>query len=365
MTDVLVIGNWWTGPLLAHALSKHGLEATVYSLGERKETEPTHVAAHMGNGEIPETAFLTLGEATAMRVWEISANNLQRAKVWMQELGVPFRERETIWFAASARERELLAASAKRLPHRCTFWESGPLLEQAGHHFEAVLTAPGLELDLEDWRCAAESRYPVQVIDRLIKIDKAPNLDYWVRTETRGQAQEQRFSLVIVATERLEVGAFPSFSDKWIPVTLSSFTWPRTDSTELAVALFNGGADFAVGNESTFRMGSFRNLYEDKSVGVRTEVDPVTLRNVSRFFGGLGWIDPTAPFRSHLSVEAISCDGLPIAGATADLPGVYLVGAFSGRAPNFIFEVAEQLALGISTDRGYGGLSLFSTKRFL
>jgi hypothetical protein len=283
----------------------------------------------------------------------------------LRELGIPFRERETLWFAADARERRLLAASARRFPARLRLWESGSWLEQAGRHFEAVMTEPGFEFDLLDLGSQLSGSHAPTSIDRLLGIDKAGALEYQVRTETAGREKTERFSLVILATERLDPRCLPFLADKWIPVTLPSFTWPRADGTGFALAFFNGGADFAVGGEGSFRLGSFRNLYADKAVGIHSEVDPASLRGVSTFFGDLGWIDPLQPFQSHLSVEALSCDGLPIAGALADLPGVYLVGAFAGRSANFFFEVAEQLALGISAESGYSGLNLFSTKRFL
>ena len=131
------------------------------------------------------------------------------------------------------------------------------------------------------------------------------------------------------------------------------------------MALFNAGADFAVSEGAKLRLGSFRNLYEDKAVGIHAQPDPATLKGVSHFFGDLGWIESEKELRSHISIETLTCDGLPIAGSLPDSPGIYLVTGFAGRAQNYLFEVAEQLAAGILKESGFEALSLFSTKRFI
>jgi glycine/D-amino acid oxidase-like deaminating enzyme len=157
----------------------------------------------------------------------------------------------------------------------------------------------------------------------------------------------------------------PSFSDKWLQVTLSTFVYQRPKPQPFSLALFHGGADFAIEDGDHLRLGSFRNLYLDKAVGVLDAPDPMTLQGVSRFFGELGWISPGAVPSVQLSVETLTCDGIPLAGALPDYPGVYLVTGFAGRGANFLFAVASQLASGILGRSGFEGLGLFSTKRFV
>jgi glycine/D-amino acid oxidase-like deaminating enzyme len=79
----------------------------------------------------------------------------------------------------------------------------------------------------------------------------------------------------------------------------------------------------------------------------------------------MGWIDPQQPFETHLCVESLSCDGIPLVGTLPELPGVYVVTGFAGRTLNFLFAIAEHLADGIVSAKGFEPLARFSTRRFV
>src|SRR5207248_2013240 len=93
--------------------------------------------------------------------------------------------------------------------------------------------------------------------------------------------------VVVVVSDRLVPALFPSLVDKWIPVSLTSVVHPPSRQLPFLGALFHLGADFAVVGKSSLRLGSFRNLFEDKAVGVHDQPDPATLKGVEGFFGRL------------------------------------------------------------------------------
>src|SRR5690606_29206407 len=98
-----------------------------------------------------------------------------------------------------------------------------------------------------------------------------------------------------------------------IPVSVSSFVFPDPEGLDASVFLFNQGADFAVRDRRIVRLGSFRNLYEDRGVGLHAAADERTRENISRFFTEKGWLGAESrPLSEGVSFESVSCDGLPI-----------------------------------------------------
>ena len=130
------------------------------------------------------------------------------------------------------------------------------------------------------------------------------------------------------------------------------------------MAVFNSGADFVYFDKGRLTAGSYRNLYEDKAVGRLRSADPLTQRSVTKLLEELGWIKSDESCETHLSYEAVTCDGLPLVGTLSDLPGIYVVGGFAARSGNYLFEVAESLISSILSGSS-SNLELFSTRRFI
>src|SRR6185436_18159165 len=86
-----------------------------------------------------------------------------------------------------------------------------------------------------------------EMISKIIKIEKRKNLSYCVDYEQEGRQKSLECSMVIFMSKHQGVKLFPFLADKLIPVTLSSFEFTKTKKCPLfSLAIFNGGADFAV-----------------------------------------------------------------------------------------------------------------------
>ncbi len=194
-------------------------------------------------------------------------------------------------------------------------------------------------------------------------------MDSTVLLETDSGGEELSASIVVVISESIPADLFPSLKDKVIPVTLSSFSFSAIhypiNSAKTVFFVFNAGIDFAIRQEKKVILGSFRNLFEDKAVGIHKQADPRTLEGVRKYFGTLGWVDAGEKASPYLDVESITCDGLPLVGSLSENPGVYIVAGFAGRRQNFIFEIARLLSQAIAGKSSFDLLSVFSTKRFL
>ncbi len=333
--DVVVIGDEWPAAVVAAAF---GARATYLSLPSR--AAGLDVLVHVGNGECRENARLVCGDEMSASLWEISQASFARAKSFA------ILEGRLSWIASGDRETDLLRKSAEKVA--------------GGRWEDDRLTEPALLLDTPKIMASV----PFTLVDKIVRIEKTGSLQNRV-VYLRGEIEASvEAPIVIVVSDEKVPALLPSFADKWIPVTLTSILHPARKDLPFLGALFHLGADCAVLGANHLRLGSYRNLYEDKAAGVHDTADPATLKGVSAFFGGLGWVGAGEP-SIRLTVEALSCDGLPVVGSLAHLPGVYAVGAFAARTQNFIFEVAQQLAVGIVKGQGFTGLNIFSTKRFL
>ena len=309
-SDVLVVGDSWRGPVVARAFADQGASTRLVTLPFPNSPTPKETLVHVGNGELHDKARLIMGNAMADTIWAISRRNFELAK------------------AHAIKEGLLL-------------WEPQGLRE------------PAL---LFDWsRCA--SLFPSQS-DELISLDKD-------RASFKG-AGEIKAHVTVLVGELPAPKYLTWLHDKWIPVTLSSFAFPSSIKSDVLGTFFNGGADFAFYEASgDLRLGSYRNLFNDKAVGVHEKTDPATLAGVTKFFGDKGWISSTKPTSEGLQVEALPCDGLPVVGAIPEAPNVHVLGGFNGRWQNFLFETARGLADSVVNGRPLDELFLFSTKRFV
>lgn len=379
-SEVLILGNCpesrWTSLLLSHAFHRFGCPAPVVWLEDPGDSQmakwspPEVIPLHIGNGEIVEKAFLVFGEAMADSLWRFSHANYRRASQCFADFGLPLSETGLAWFATDTRERDLLEASVRR-GYGGNYLGSGPQLQLGGVQFLGKLTEPACQLDvtglescLLQW-AQTHGGLP-QRWERLVQLEKSDALNYRLTLERAGRLQEKTASVILCLANDWDAQLFPWLKDKLIPITLSSFSVPKSIPLDFGVAHFHGGADFGVITDKEFRLGSFRNLYQDRGVGRQRQVDPLSLVNLERFFADLKWTGPSqGNYRSHLSWESITCDGLPIAGALPDLPGVYWISGFAGRAQNFIFELVQRLAEAIVRGKSFEPIELFSTKRFL
>jgi hypothetical protein len=336
---------------------------------ETETKTPPLSSITIGNGECFASAQQIFGQEMAESFWQISRRNFDRAKQGLAQLNVTASPGNVYWFAANDREKVLLEKSIAS--GEMSLEEGAVKNQQGARSFALVAKSPCLQFSHELFASSAQDQLAadgisIQKISSLNSVGKKGALRYVLQYADASGTKEIESSLVLFFDDILIASLFPSCADKIIPVTLSSFLFAKKKDLPLRGAIFNNGADFAYNDPQGWCLGSYRNLFEDKAVGVKNQADPVTLKGVKSFFSSMDWIDPLAePLEQRLSIESISCDGLPVVGALADLPGIYVGGGFSARSANFLFEVVAKLASGILGREGFSDLTLFSTKRFI
>jgi hypothetical protein len=315
--DILVIGDSWNTSVITRAFNQRNKKTSLLQLEPALTPHPETIAVHIGTGEPKERVKLSMGPELTNKLWSLSERNYEKAKSQVKP-----KEGQLLWY------KDGKVASS-----------------EPAFTFNPIV--------------------PKVTATKILKIEKTDNMSYSVEYELDGKLNKTQSSLIIFSSKAQAVNLFPFLRDKIVLVTLSSFTFKKMDKCPaFSVALFNGGADFAIQDEN-LRLGSYRNLFEDKAAGIHKTADPKTLEGVTKFFGGMGWIDPKEKPKTELSVEAITCDGLALTGTIPDLPGVYFVGGFAARTANFIFEVADQLAESVLGNGSIDGLGPFSMKRFV
>lgn len=367
--NVLIVGERWSASVLAYQLMSQGVAPKLFFLEGSDDLEKVDLPVHIGNGETYERARLAMGDALARKLWDISSESYKKLKALMTRLNIPLTEGKTLWFAGDESSRKLLEATVRHNPVAESL--KGPeWLRQGTRKFEAVVSEPALQFSPAKLSKTlgvkfVEQEIRAEKISSLDKIESHQGMEYRVHYHGGGKAQHIDVSLVALVSDRLSPELFPSMHEKWIPVTLSSFSFKAKTHKEFAVALFNGGADFAVRSGGQLRLGSYRNLYADKALGVRKDLDKATLDGVTDFFGALDWVYPEGPLGSYLTVESISCDGLPIVGPVGEFPGVHVLAGFGGRPQHYLFEVAEQWARSVAKSEPAAKLEFMSTKRWV
>lgn len=368
-SEVTVIGSRWTASVMGYALLSLGHRPKIFIIDDPSQSEPSDVAVHVGNGECYENARLIFGEPVAQALWHLSGESFRKLRALLTKLSVPVRDGKALWFASDERQKALLEETARRNPV-ATVLKGPEWLRQGGRKFETAIAEPALLLNLGALSTALLNKFverDVSVIhvDKLVSFEKHHLMEYRLNFEKAGKTELATTSVVLLMSDRISPELFPSMRGKWMPVTLGSFNFKAKTHKEFVLSLFNGGADFAVRGSAGLRVGSYRNLYQDKALGILTEADPATLNGVTDFFSSLNWVSAEPPVKTHLSAESLSCDGLPLIGALADFPGIHLLAGFAGRTQNFMFEVAEQLARGILKEGPSDAVNYFSTKRFV
>jgi len=367
--NVLVIGERWQASLLAHQLMVQGVAPKVFFLQGSDDAEKIDLPVHIGNGETYERARLALGDSLAKQLWDLSTESYKKLKALITKLNLPLTEGKTLWFAQDEASRKLLEATIRQNPVAESL--KGPeWLRQGQRKFESVVSERALSFSPGKLSQVlgvkfVEQEIRAEKIESLDKIETHQGMEYRVHYHAGGKPHHVDVSLVALLSDRLPTTLFPSMRDKWIPVTLSSFVFKAKTHKEFILALFNGGADFAVRAGNNLRLGSYRNLFADKAVGVKTEADAATLAGVRDFFGVLDWVYPEGPLSTHLSVESISCDGLPIVGPVSEFAGVHLLAGFGGRPNHYLFEVGEQWARAVAKAETAPKLDFISTKRWV
>ncbi len=328
-TKLTILGDGWSGRLLADALKRRDQECELW-LSETPVPPPDTTPVYLGTGDTAETARKIFGEPLFSMVWGLSSENHQLARARLSGLGVAFRE--------------------------------GGVLRAGGTKDVGLsFSARALETALDSKPVAGRFR-------EIESLSALGNLEFGARLNTAQGPVDLRSPLIVVATESFSLGAIPWLSDKRIPVTLSSFHVDKAalsvPPTESVVHFFNGGAEAAVLGESGGRFISYRNLWSDRGVGLKDEIDPVTESNLRNFFSQQGWFPPSVSLRGELSIESVTCDGLPILGPLPGHSGIVFALGFGARTACLFFAVAEILA-----DALTGGtsekLDRFSTRRLI
>lgn len=323
--DILLIGDNWTLGVFADAFIQKGLKPRTISLQPPNISYPTVNSVFVGNGDPKARVSAVMGNELADKIWDASDRNY--------DLGIDFLKRHGIEYS----EKGLVRVDNDKISGREKAFSFNP--EKVRN-----LVKPDFFGEIE-------------AVQRLSTFN--------VRAKLRNNDEVLVAPVMVFLTDLTVSQQFHFLWDKIVPMTLSAFKFTVTKNTpEYSLTLFNAGADFGMRFQDEFLAGSYRNLYEDRAVGAHKVADPISQTNTTRFFGKRGWIDPNENPYVHLSIESISCDGLPLIGTIPDMPGVHVAGAFSGRAGNFIFDAAPRIAEAILTNGTTQGLDAFSLKRF-
>jgi len=362
--DLVIVGEVgdWTPLLAGYAAGLQGLNVKTI-LSETRRQSPFAVS-HVGNGEIRENARLILGDDLANRLWSFSLANRERLSSLAREVSILDESGPLLWFAHGEREKKLAKASTGNYAELSSLAD---LLKQNELVFDSILKEPATLIDNVSWtKTLSSCQPPATHCRRVLSIERQKTMESRIVIEGEGGFSELSASLVVILSESIPSELFPSLRDKLIPVTLSSFEYQTTQKMpNMTYALFHMGADFSVKKGQRCFLGSFRNLFEDKAVGIHNKVDPRTKEGVKWYFASLGWIDEQEEPRPYVDVHAITCDGLPLVGSLPEHPGVYVVAGFAARRENYIFEVVHVLVNAIAGKADFDPLSPFSTKRFL
>lgn len=323
--DILLVGDNWTLGVFADAFAQKGLKPRIISLQPPNISYPSVASVHVGNGDPKARVSAVMGNDLCEKIWAISERSY--------DLGKDFCKRHSIEIS----EKGMVRVDNDKISGREKAFSFNP--EKIRNLFTPDYFGE------------------IETVQRLSTFN--------VRAKLRNNDEVLVAPIMVFLTDLTVSQQFHFLWDKIVPMTLSSFKFSVTKNTpEYALTLFNAGADFGIRFQDDFLAGSFRNLFEDRAVGAHLVADPLTQSNTTRFFAKRGWIDPAENPYVSLSIESISCDGLPLIGSLPDMPGVHVAGAFSGRAGNFIFDIAPRVAEAILTNGAAKGLEAFSLKRF-
>jgi hypothetical protein len=328
--EIAVVGESWKVDLVAQALGEVGYNP----LRLVTRSVPRRIPVFLGTGDCYHRARLLYGESVARIFWELSFENYRRASLDGEGL---------IRHAGNEIEKKWFEETGRIMPQARFEPASGNLYEP-GMSFDSTEITP-----VENFSFRAESNFCYE-------------LDWG-----KNQTHLATVSTIIFVSEEEVWNLLPAWRDRMIAVTLSEFVFPKKKQNQGSLFLFNGGADFAVAEGKNWRLGSYRNLYQDKAVGIHSHSDPATLAGVTAFFSKREWIEPAPPQKVSLTVDAVTCDGLPLVGSLAEHPGVFVMVGFAGHAANFIFALAPLVAAalaGRATNNNSAALSLFSPRRF-
>jgi glycine/D-amino acid oxidase-like deaminating enzyme len=323
---ILILGDLWSAPLFAHAFAQLGQQTEIWISDSPPSTGPE--AIYLGNGETRAKAGLIFGEPLAEKLWEISAASFEAARRLLHEQGVAIHDHGL-------------------------FRAGSPDTNEAGFSFSPSDLSTAL----------LRGKTVAGRFQRLVSMH-SEGLETKLRLKTDQGERDLTAAMVVVATESFEQNAIPWLADKRIPCTLTSLLANPTNRFTASAGIFNGGADFAVNDGRTLRLGSWRNLYADRGVGLHSQEDARTREGITRFFEGQGWLEDPASLPATLRIESLSCDGIPLVGTVPGLAGAVFAVSFAARGACFLFEVANQVArsmVGKPSER----LDVFSPRRLL
>lgn len=317
--DVVIVGSSWQARLAAHYAVETGRKVLLLQTPDLPQ--PTLLPVHVGTGEPRQRVELAMGAEITQKLWSLSQKNLTSAEKLIGKKAEP----KLFW--KGKEEREEL----------CLLVDTSELL---GRLRPPTMTAPAAKTP---------------------RLRSVGRLDYEVETESEIFTS----SLVVAADDATLLDWCPAMKEELIPVTLSVFEEKAVMPLEEGYYLFHGGADFALKRGDDLILGSYRNLFEDKGVGFLSQYDPKSWEGIQSFFGQLGWIRAAEkPHRFTPVFHSVTCDGLPLIGASRDIPGLFMATGFSGRPQNFLFETLRLLMESLLTGRVVE-LPFSSNKRFV
>jgi len=360
--DIVVIAEGWEGLWLAKQLSQRQKLTVLY-----RPQMPLGLPVHLGNGELYEVALRTMGKDIAGPLWELSKDNLNRAKAqigkWVQTY-----EKEQLYFLSEPNQKEYAQQSAEK-ESLYSVSEEKIYTHLGEREFLGVLKGPSLCLDFEAFQDALAKDLRaggfLQSVAQIQSVESKGFGQHEINFERGKEAKKITATVVIVVGDTLLCALFPKLNEKIIPITLSTFCYESAPSIHnLGMAIFHSGADFAFVEEDGLRLGSFRNLYSDKGVGIQDTIDPTTQSGIQGYFSKMDWIS-AEPTESYINYESVSCDGLPVVSALSESPGIFVAGGFAGRAANYWFSVSDTLVKGLLDKASFDPIQQFSLKRML
>lgn len=327
---ILLLGDRgdWKAAYVYHRLRVAGVEVLFLR-------QPNPLSATLpplclsGNGECYAIAARTLGRELADWYWDLSrrsGQHLERVGATLVPIDWHVSEKRVDLLRESAATHDDWISEAVR--------GDETVFTQRGRYFEPFVQKLWADLDRPDSKSLTLSVENVE-------LQTEGGFGVSATFLAAGRQVKIRSEIALVVSEWAAPRLFPWLRDKWIPVTLSTFSAPAIDLESTKHSIYSMGADHLFDTGEGRRLWSYRSLFEDSAVGAHSERNFRAEEGWRSLLRGRERSAARVELASEPVLEAISCDGLPIAGPLPFSPSIFVLGAFAGRANNFFVALAD------------------------
>ena len=358
---IAIVADGVSGSYLSQKWLEWGFDVTLIEVASPLAFPPAETEwVYHGNGECFEKGGLVYGPELRDLYWSLSKETHECLASWLKKLGAEFSRSQLWWLGKSEDEIQQLKKSETQTSRFLSAPDTLAELPYQGALEEDCLRfnrASVQEAALEKLKEYERFRFlPGCSLPSIATTDKMG-----VEIKVKQEVLQFDFAFWLCP----QAPDFETLKDTYIPVTLNSFRYPQGGTIPDAEAfIFHLGADYCLKELGGLRVGSFRSLFSDGSVGLKQEVDAVSQSHLEKFFTSMNWIDSESS-QVFANLTAVTCDGLPIVGPISGAPNVVFVGGFAARESNLIYAILDRVSKGVREDGKYEGLEPFSPRRFL